>query len=148
MKCVVFEVLKAVVMNVAIFWDTAPCSPYMKRYSIPGDDNIYEVWFVSCFRAFSTPRSRISEWQDNWWIEEFSWPSRSIRFEVDDQNLVEPELGKRVSLPRFELTGPLERYHSTNLLSYLLQESGIRWTGMWVAVTNLYVRHEVNNLAG
>jgi hypothetical protein len=26
-----FDVLTKVVMNVAIFWDTAPCSPYMNR---------------------------------------------------------------------------------------------------------------------
>jgi hypothetical protein len=26
-----FEVLTAVVMNVAIFWDIVPCSPYVKR---------------------------------------------------------------------------------------------------------------------
>jgi hypothetical protein len=28
-----FEVLTAVVMNVEIFWDTAPCSPYVNRRS-------------------------------------------------------------------------------------------------------------------
>jgi hypothetical protein len=31
LKLVGFEVLTAVVMNVAIFWDIAPCSPYVNQ---------------------------------------------------------------------------------------------------------------------
>jgi hypothetical protein len=32
MLFVKFEVLTVVVMKVAIFWDTMPCSPYMNRH--------------------------------------------------------------------------------------------------------------------
>jgi hypothetical protein len=46
---VAFQVLTEVVMNIAIFWDIAPCSPYMNRLS--------EERITSIFRVENQPRN-------------------------------------------------------------------------------------------
>jgi hypothetical protein len=47
MRFVGFEFLTAVVMNVAIFWDTAPCSPHV---------NLQNIWFTCGYMALYPTR--------------------------------------------------------------------------------------------
>jgi hypothetical protein len=120
---------RTAVMNVAIFWGIAPWSRIWTDF--PSQKMTTVLWLaLERSQASSSGRQLLN--RDISLTFAWSW-TIEISYSLNQES--------RVSGSRFEPT-------ANNLLSSLVQKSGIRWTGTRAAVTSPYVRHEANNLAG